>query len=89
MRVKLLEALSMGMAVVATPLAAQGFRSTNGQAMLTVSTAAGFAEQVVRLLRSPELRSSLGTKAREMIQQRYDWNVIGRQFLDLVEAPRG
>jgi glycosyltransferase involved in cell wall biosynthesis len=89
MRVKLLEALSMGMAVVATPLAAQGFRSTNGQAMLTASTAAGFAEQAVRLLRSPELRSSLGTKAREMIQQRYDWNVIGRQFFDLVEAPRG
>jgi len=24
-----------------------------------------------------------------MIQEQYDWNVIGCQFLDLVEAPHG
>ena len=89
MRVKLLEALSMGMAVVATPLAGQGFRSTHGQAMLTAGTAGAFAEQAVKLLRNPELRSSLGVNARQMIREQYDWNVIGRQFLDLVEAPHG
>lgn len=89
MRVKLLEALSMGMAVVATPLAAQGFHSRRGQAMLTAGTAEAFAERAVELLRNPELRSSLGASARQMIQEQYDWNVIGRQFLDLVEAPHG
>ncbi len=88
MRVKLLEALSMGMAVVATPLAAQGFQSTHGPTMLTAETAEAFAEQTVTLLRNPDLRSNLGAKARRMIQERYDWNVIGRQFLDLVEASR-
>ena len=55
--------------------------------MLTAETAEAFAEQAVKLLRNPELRSSLGAKARQMIQEQYDWNVIGRQFLDLVEAP--
>jgi len=89
MRVKLLEALSMGMAVVATPLAAQGFRSTHGRVMLTAGTAGAFAEHTVELLRNPELRSSLGANARQMIQEQYDWNVIGRQFLDLVEGPHG
>lgn len=89
MRVKLLEALSMGMAVVATPLAAQGFRAKHGQAMLTAQDAQAFAEKAVELLRNPELRSSLGTNARRMIQEQYDWNVIARQFLDLVEDPDG
>jgi glycosyltransferase involved in cell wall biosynthesis len=89
MRVKLLEALSMGTAVVATPLAAQGFRSTHGAVMRTAMTAGAFAEEVVKLLRDPKLRSTLGVNARQMIQEQYDWNVIGRQFLDLVEAPRG
>jgi glycosyltransferase involved in cell wall biosynthesis len=89
MRVKLLEALSMGMAVVATPLAAQGFRSTHGAVMRTAKTAAAFAEEVVTLLRNPELRSSLGATARQMIEEQYDWNVIGRQFLDLVETRHG
>jgi glycosyltransferase involved in cell wall biosynthesis len=88
MRVKLLEALSMGMAVVATPLAAQGFPSTCEPMMLTTDTPETFAEQTVKLLRNPGLRSNLGTRARQMIQERYDWNVIGRQFLDLVEASR-
>ena len=88
MRVKLLEALSMGMAIVATPLAAQGFQSTHGEVMLTAETAEAFAEQTVKLLRNLELRSNLGASARRMIQERYDWNVIGHQFLDLVEASR-
>ena len=89
MRVKLLEALSMGMAVVVTPLAAQGFLAEHGQAMLTAEDAESFAKKAVELLRNPELRSSLGTNARRMIQERYDWSVIGRQFLDLVEDPDG
>jgi glycosyltransferase involved in cell wall biosynthesis len=88
MRVKLLEALSMGMAVIATPLAAQGFGSAQGQAMLTAGSAEAFAEQAVALLRNPERRSSLGSNARRMIQEQYDWKVIERQFLDLVELPR-
>lgn len=89
MRVKLLEALSMGMAVVATPLAAQGFGSARrGQAMVTAGTAEAFAEQTLALLRKPERRSDLGANARRMIQEQYDWNVIGSQFLDLVEASR-
>jgi len=86
MRVKLLEALSMAMAVVATPLAAQGFRSNHGQAMLTAPTAGAFADQAVKLLRNPELRAKLGANARQMIQEQYDWKVIGREFLDLVEG---
>lgn len=89
MRVKLLEALSMGMAVVATPLAAQGFRAAHGEAMLTAGTPETFAQQAVKALVNPGLRSTLGANARRMIQEQYDWNVIGRQFLDFVEDPRG
>ena len=88
MRVKLLEALSMGMAVVATPLAAQGFRSTQGRVMVTAATPSAFAERTVELLRNSTLRSNLGANARRMIQEQYDWSVIERQFLDLVEGVR-
>ncbi|MCI0423071.1 MAG: glycosyltransferase family 4 protein [Acidobacteria bacterium] len=89
MRVKLLEAFSMGMAVVATPLAAQGFRSAHHEVMLTARTAESFAAETVRLLKNPQLRRILGANARQMIQEKYDWSVIGRKFLELVEAPYG
>ncbi len=89
MRVKLLEALSMGMAVVATPLAAQGFRADREEALLVAGDPESFALQTVRLLRDEALRRTLGTLARQMILERYDWPVVERKFLSLVENGHG
>jgi glycosyltransferase involved in cell wall biosynthesis len=86
MRVKLLEALSMGMAVAATPLAAQGFHCEAGDALLVADTPERFVAATVRLLKDLKLRKTLGKNARRMIQEKYDWKVIARQFLDLVEV---
>ena len=86
MRVKLLEALSMGMAVVTTPLGAQGFPVRHGEELMIAGSPEAFAAAVVELLRDDRRRAELGSRAREMIRERYDWSVIGRQFLDVVEA---
>src|SRR5262245_1307940 len=85
MRVKLLEAFSMGMAVVGTPLAAHGFQSAAANVMLKAATAEDFALETIRLLRDPQLRSKLGVNARRMIQDYFDWSALGPQFLELVE----
>ena len=86
MRVKLLEAFSMGMAVVGTPLAAHGFQSAGANVMLKATTAEDFALETIRLLRDPQLRSTLGANARRMIQDYYDWSALGPKFLELVEG---
>lgn len=86
MRVKLLEALSMGMAVVTTPLGAQGFPVRHGEELMIAGSPEAFAAAVVELLRDDRRRAELGSRARELIRERYDWSVIGRQFLDVVEA---
>jgi len=86
MRVKLLEAFSMRMAVVRTPLAAHGFQSAGGNVMLTATTTEDFALETIRLLRDPQLRSTLGANARRMIQDYYDWSALGPKFLELVEG---
>jgi glycosyltransferase involved in cell wall biosynthesis len=86
MRVKLLEALSMGMAVAATPLAAQGFDCEGKGALLVADTPERFVAATVRLLKDLKLRKTLGENARRMIQEKYDWKVIAPQFLDLVET---
>ena len=56
--------------------------------MLTAGTAEAFAEQAVELLRNPELRSSLGANARQMIQEQYDWNVIGQTLEEIYQRGR-
>lgn len=86
MRVKLLEALSMGMAVVTTPLGAQGFPVRHGEELMIAGSPEAFAAAAVELLQDGRRRAELGSRARELILERYDWSVIGRQFLDVVEA---
>jgi glycosyltransferase involved in cell wall biosynthesis len=86
MRVKLLEALSMGMAVVASPLASSGFCTTDEEYLLLANNPDEFAAQTLRLLDDPLLCDRVGTNARRAIKTHYDWKVIETQFLELVES---
>ena len=75
-RLKLLEAMAMGKAVVATRLGAEGYPVADGRELLLADTPADFAATVVALLRAPERRAELGRTARAFVEQRYDWRVI-------------
>jgi glycosyltransferase involved in cell wall biosynthesis len=54
--------------------------------LLVADTPERFVAATVRLLKDLKLRKTLGKNARRMIQEKYDWKVIARQFLDLVEV---
>jgi glycosyltransferase involved in cell wall biosynthesis len=86
MRVKVLEAGAMGMAVVASPLAIQGFPIGAGECFRVADSPQLFANDVLSLLRMPGLRRQLGVHFRELVERHFDWKVIGRQFLQLVEG---
>ena len=81
-RLKLLEAMAMGKAVVSTRLGAEGYPVADGRRgavtapLLLADTPADFAATVVALLRAPERRAELGRTARAFVEQRYDWRVI-------------
>ncbi|MGH9477022.1 MAG: glycosyltransferase family 4 protein [Terriglobales bacterium] len=70
-RLKILEAAAMGKAIVATPLGAEGLNFIPGMEILLGSSAAGFAVQLVRLLRSPDLARALGERARRRVEASY------------------
>jgi len=86
MRVKLLEAFSMGMAVVASSRANLGFCTRDGEHVLLADTTTGFAEQTLRLLKDMTFGQQLGRNARTAIKTQYDWKMVEPQFLDLVET---
>ena len=85
-RLKLLEAMAMGKAVVATRLGAEGYPVTDGCELLLADTPADFAAAVVALLRAPERRAELGRAARAFVEQRYDWRVIVPRVETVYEA---
>lgn len=75
-RLKLLEAMAMGKAVVATRLGAEGYPVRDGRELVLADTAADFAESVISLLQSPKRRTALGRTARAFVEERYDWRAI-------------
>jgi glycosyltransferase involved in cell wall biosynthesis len=85
-RLKILEAMALGTPVVATAKAADGLQVTDGEDILLADAPSDFASQVKRVLRDPALRARLAARARDFVEQRYDWKPIGRRFVDLVTS---
>lgn len=81
-RVKLLNAMSMRCAVVATPAACDGIDIADGQhAVIAPPDPATFAEAVRALLADPHRRAALGSAARAFVSERYDWSVCTPSLL--------
>jgi len=79
-RVKILDALSMGKAIVATTMAVEGITVTPEKNVLIANSPAEFVEQISRVINNNELRDSLGQEARKFVIDNYSWDVIGKKL---------
>jgi glycosyltransferase involved in cell wall biosynthesis len=77
MRVKIVEGMALGKAIVSTAIGAEGVVYTNGKDMLIADTAAEFAAAIVRLLRENELAEKLGKEAKALALSIYSTQAIG------------
>jgi glycosyltransferase involved in cell wall biosynthesis len=84
-RLKILEAMALGTPVISTSKGAQGLDVRNAENILIADTPIEFADQVVRLLENPGLRQFLSVNGRKLVESRYSWDMIGDQFVDLLE----
>jgi glycosyltransferase involved in cell wall biosynthesis len=75
-RLKVLEAMAMGKAIVSTTLGCEGFDLVPDQELVVADAPAEFAAAVLALLRDPERRGRLGRAARRFAGSRYDWRMI-------------
>jgi len=88
-RLKLLEAMAAGCAIVATPAAASGLNQDLLDALLLASEPDEFAQAIIRVLEQPDLRARLGEAAREQVKA-YDWSAILPRLLAIYsELPHG
>lgn len=75
-RLKILEAMAMEQAVVATHLGAEGYEVEDGRELLLADDAETFAAAVVSLLENPARRATIGQAARRFVESHYDWSVL-------------
>jgi glycosyltransferase involved in cell wall biosynthesis len=77
-RLKILEAFSMGKAVVSTTLGAEGLELSHGKHLLIADTPEEFAHAVADLIENPEQRRELGEAGRLLVESRYRWQEIAK-----------
>jgi glycosyltransferase involved in cell wall biosynthesis len=81
-RMKILEGMSMGKCIVATPKAAEGLEFEDGKDLFIAPDASSFAEQVVRLLRNQTQRNSAGENAVNNVRKNYNILVTSEQLVN-------
>ena len=79
-RLKILDALAMGKAVVSTSIGCEGLEVKHGENILVADTPQDFAGEVLRLLGDEALRKQLAVNGRALVERLYSWEVIGRHL---------
>jgi sugar transferase (PEP-CTERM/EpsH1 system associated) len=79
-RLKLLEAMVMGMPIVSTTVGAEGFPVVHGQELILADEPESFARAVLNLLENPTRRARLGAVGRAFAQANYGWDVLVPQL---------
>ena len=89
-RLKILEAMALGRAVVSTRIGAEGLAVEDGKHLLLADTEEDFAHAVSRLLEDEAARARLAAAARALVVERYDWETIAagqrRLYAELTAA---
>lgn len=73
---KILDALTMSRAVVATSVANDGIDAVDGRDLLLADDSEAFAGSIVQLLRDSARRRELGENGRRFVEQHFGWESI-------------
>ena len=90
-KLKILDALAMGKALVAHPIACEGIEVQDGRDVIFAREPADFVRSIATLLESPEPRKRLSLNARSLVGLSYSYSLIGRRLVSEIErlAARG
>jgi glycosyltransferase involved in cell wall biosynthesis len=79
-RLKILEAWAAGLPVVSTTIGAEGLPVRDGENALLADGAEAFAGAVTRLLTCKELRRSIGSAGRLLLEKEFTWETAWKKL---------
>jgi polysaccharide biosynthesis protein PslH len=79
-RLKILDALAMGVPIVATQMALEGIDVVADIDVLVANNPGEFVKQIVRLVGDPALWHQLQTNGRAFVERHFAWPVIRREM---------
>lgn len=81
-RIKILEAMSLGLPVVATDISAEGIEATQEQGLIRANTIEEYVHQIEKLFDNDEHRAQLGKNARSFIEEKHTWKSNVKIMID-------
>jgi len=84
-RLKILEAMAIGIPVVATSKGAEGLNAVSGEHLLVADSPDEFADAVIAVLKDDYLYKKLSANGKLLVSENYDWQSVMPRFLKLVE----
>lgn len=84
-RLKILDALAMGKAIVSTSMAIEGISLTDGKDVILADSPSDFVDKIVALMADQNLREEIEKKARRFAERYYDWDRIGAKLSGIYE----
>jgi len=86
-RVKVVEAMAAGRAIVSTSLGWAGLPHVEpGRHLLVADDPHDFAQAAIRLLLEPAVREKIAKEARELAERQYDWRGLGDEQESVLRA---
>ena len=85
-RIRTLEGMAMGMAIVSTTVGADGITAVPGRDMLLADTPQEFAARVCEILRSPLMGRRLGERAREFVVSEHSENAVEKRTVEIFKG---
>ena len=85
-RLKILEAMACGCAIVASPQAAAGLPAALKESLLIADSESAMAAGIISLLENPSRRKDMGSAARAAVLETSDWSAILPHMLSAWES---
>lgn len=79
-RLKVLEAMSMGKALVSTSIGSEGIMVTHNDHLMIADDPIQFAQEICRLLDNPELARRIANAGRNHVLKEYSWQGAGARL---------
>ena len=88
-RLKVVEGLAMGKAIVSTSLGCEGLAVRDGEHLLIADDGPAFATRVLELFDDPAQRVALGQAGRRLVERNYSWELAGDRLEGLYKTITG
>ena len=81
-RLKIYEAMAMGIPMVSTTIGAEGLPVRNGEHLFIADAPEEQTTAITRLLQNPQVASELASNALKLVREHGSWDSVADHFLD-------